>query len=168
MATRPPRIVPSSAAITNAPSPSERAAPIGGAAVPMPSPLPRRSGRIAAAPIAVALAAPPPNETWQFRRRRKSTALPALISVAGSDREITCTIVDLSAGGARVHLPPASVGMLGGLQNLPDDLMLALRPDRLGVACKVRWRTAHSLGLSFKNEALPVNPLVSRSRHVMA
>jgi hypothetical protein len=65
-------------------------------------------------------------------------------------------IADLSSAGARLFVPPTSVRLVGNLEHIPNELMLALRSDRTQIPCEIRWRLTNSLGVRFKGPALPI------------
>jgi hypothetical protein len=88
--------------------------------------------------------------------RRKQTSIPGLITFRNLRLELPCMIADLSSAGARLFVPPTSVRLVGNLEHIPNELMLALRSDRTQIPCEIRWRLTNSLGVRFKGPALPI------------
>jgi len=155
--TRTPRILPlaSPAASVTQQSVGERSAvrPAGSGR----SATPRRPPRIAGGPAEAPPGAPADAVACKRSLRRKPTSLPGVVTFRGTSIELPCLISDLSAAGARLYLPPHSLRLIGSLEQLPDKLWLALRADRQGVPCEVRWRLTSSLGVRFLDASLPIS-----------
>jgi hypothetical protein len=117
----------------------------------------RRRPRIALASVDAEVAGEPQAVPHRLRARRKETSLPGLMTFRNLRLELPCTIADLSATGARLYVPPTSLRLIGNLEHLPNELMLALRSDRTEVPCEIRWRRTNSLGVRFKGLALPIS-----------
>ena len=90
------------------------------------------------------------------RARRKSTALPGLITFATMRLQVPCTISDMSGTGARLTLPSSTAQTFGDLEHLPDKVMLILRADRMQVECEIKWRRVGSLGVRFLGPPVPL------------
>ena len=54
---------------------------------------------------------------------------------------ITCTVRNLSDGGACLEVP-SPIGV-------PDDFTLIIECDHFTRSCHVRWRTGHRIGVAF-------------------
>jgi hypothetical protein len=117
----------------------------------------RRPSRIAIASVVAKDACPSDLDSCKRRTRRKQTSIPGLITFRNLRLELPCTIADLSSAGARLFVPPTSLRLVGNLEHIPDELMLALRSDRTQVPCEIRWRLTNILGVRFKGPALPLS-----------
>lgn len=90
------------------------------------------------------------------RMKRRATTLPGLITFRNLRLQLPCTIADLSVTGARLNLWPAGRSVIGNLDDLPDEMVLVMRADRMQVACEVRWRRQDSLGVRFLGPPQPL------------
>lgn len=80
------------------------------------------------------------------RERRRNFRLewtsPATIELPSGEGPLTCTIVNLSNGGARLGGVKAAV--------LPDEFALRIAPGVSEArACRVSWRTQDEVGVQF-------------------
>ncbi len=91
------------------------------------------------------------------RARRKSTALPGLITFRTMRLQIACTIADMSGTGARLVLPISTAQSFGDLEHLPDQLVLVIRTDRVQLDCEIKWRRVGSLGVRFLGPPAPLD-----------
>jgi hypothetical protein len=90
------------------------------------------------------------------RTRRKSTALPALLTFKTMRLQLPCQIVDMSGTGARLALPEASIKNFGDLNHLPGTFTLVMRTDRMQVECEVKWRKTTTIGVRFLGAPVPL------------
>lgn len=76
--------------------------------------------------------------------------IAALVFADGDGRPWSCTVRDLSQGGARLELDrekPLRVS-----EQLPDRLVLYFCPDRTDVECRVAWRDGRHFGVQFEGD----------------
>ena len=108
--------------------------------------------RIKSITAARATAAKPAADTTgscNRRSRRKSTALPAILTFPNMRLAVPCTVTDMSGSGAKVAIGDSSESTVGDVDDLPNRLTLILRADHMQVDCDVVWRRAGRLGLRF-------------------
>ena len=92
------------------------------------------------------------------RSRRKSTALPAMITFSNMRLTVPCTVADMSGSGARISLPAATAQTFGDMEHLPERITLVLKADRMQVDCQIMWRRAGKLGVRFLGPPRPTEP----------
>lgn len=90
------------------------------------------------------------------RSKRKSTALPGLLTFRNMRLTVPCTVADMSGSGAKVSLGAATQHQFGDCEHLPGQLTLVLKADHLQVECEVKWRRAGKLGLRFLGPPRPM------------
>lgn len=83
------------------------------------------------------------------RSRRKSTALPGVLTFPNMRLAVPCTVADMSGSGAKVQVVGGSKHSTSDVAELPARLTLVLRADHMQVDCDVVWRRAGRLGLRF-------------------
>ena len=83
------------------------------------------------------------------RSHRERTCLPAKLIGQDRRRKIDCTVVDISATGARLSVCPSSWIASNGKNTLPDIIHLFLDSERTYIACKRKWNTVNELGVQF-------------------
>jgi len=82
------------------------------------------------------------------RTRRKSLALPGLLTFPNMRLAVPCTIADMSGDGARVQITQTDKSPRDA-HDLPNRLTLVMRLDHMSVDCTVVWRREDKLGLRF-------------------
>ena len=88
---------------------------------------------------------------WRERRKQpRTTAIAtAWIDAGYGQPPLVCVLWDISEGGARLALAAPD--------KLPEQFsLLALRGDRIGVRCRVIWRSPEQVGLQFLEDAAPI------------
>ncbi len=90
------------------------------------------------------------------KSKRRTTALPAMMTFKAMRVSVPCTVVDMSGTGARLELPPASLKQYGDADHLPDEMVLVLRADRMQVDCEVKWRRGGKIGVRFRGPPRPM------------
>ena len=83
------------------------------------------------------------------RSRREEVRLPGKIIVGDTGRQIDCTIVDISATGARLAISPKHCTAPGGRNVLPSTISLFLDRECTNVGCIKVWCTANEVGVQF-------------------
>lgn len=73
-----------------------------------------------------------------------------LIFVEGQAKPWSCTVRDLSQGGARLELDRVKPPLVS--EQLPDRVVLYFCPDRSDVQCRVAWRDGRHFGVQFEGE----------------
>lgn len=154
MASHPPRILPRAIAENRFVQKLTGARPAKIAVADAERPL-RRQPRINVMPVDVRAAGTVEAPVCQRRMKRKPTALPGLVTFRNLRLELPCTISDMSGSGAGLHFPPSAFRMVHDLRDLPSEMTLVLRSDRLEVPCEVRWRLNRSLGVRFLGAPRP-------------
>lgn len=91
------------------------------------------------------------------RSRRRSTALPAIMSFQNMRVTVPCQVTDMSGTGAKLELPPSSIKQFGDAEHLPSRLVLVLKADRMQVECEVKWRRAGKIGVRFLGPPKPMD-----------
>ena len=79
--------------------------------------------------------------------------IAALAFVEGEAAPLSCTVRDLSGGGARLEIDPTRPVRVS--EQLPDQIILHLCPDRTEVDCRVAWRDGRHFGVQFTGEFRP-------------
>ena len=97
------------------------------------------------------------DEACNRKSRRRTTALPAMMTFKGMRVAVPCIVIDMSGTGARIELPPASMKQFGGADHLPDVMTLLLRADRMQVDCEVKWRRNGRIGVRFLGPPKPMD-----------
>lgn len=159
VALRLPRLQASAPSGKNAPSPVRVAPrppvmPAMQSAKPRDAALQDRLKQVAAS--AAEKKATADNTDCKRRARRKSTALPGLITFTTMRLQVPCTIADMSGTGARLVLPASTAQTFGDLEHLPEKLVLVMRADRMQVDCEIKWRRPGSLGVRFLGPPVPL------------
>ena len=89
------------------------------------------------------------------RAPRKRVAVPGLIGVPGYRLTVPCRIVDMSATGACATLVVSPRERIRTAGELPDQVILVLRQDRVEIDCRVQWREGTRLGVQFLSGMRP-------------
>ena len=76
--------------------------------------------------------------------------IAALAFIEGQTEPLSCTVRDLSQGGARLELDPTRPPRVS--EQLPDHLLLYFCPDRTEAECRVAWRDGRHFGVQFSGE----------------
>jgi len=74
----------------------------------------------------------------------------AMIFIEGQSAPVSCTVRDLSQGGARLELDRVKPPVVS--EQLPDRMVLYFCPDRTDVECRVAWRDGRHFGVQFDGE----------------
>ena len=74
----------------------------------------------------------------------------AMVLIEGQAAPVSCTVRDLSQGGARLELDRVKPPLVS--EQLPDRLVLYFCPDRTDVECRVAWRDGRHFGVQFDGE----------------
>lgn len=93
-----------------------------------------------------------PAEDPSSRRRtkRKPGAIPCIISFAGLRLQLPARILDMSVGGACIHLPQAAKKAYDGdVDSLPDRLTLHIKSDHMAYEGRIAWRSNDRIGIQF-------------------
>ncbi len=112
----------------------------------------------AAAPAAAITAEPAaePAAANNRRAKRKTTALPAMITFQNMRVTVPCTVADMSGTGAQIAFTASTIAQFGDLDHLPQKFTLVLKADRMQVACEVKWRREGKIGVRFLGPPKPV------------
>ncbi len=91
----------------------------------------------------------PAAKDCQRRSRRKSTALPAMLTFANLRLTVPCTVADMSASGARLAFPADVQRQFGEMEHLPPRCTLVLKADRVQIDAEILWRRGGKVGVRF-------------------
>ncbi|HRD75576.1 MAG TPA: PilZ domain-containing protein [Hyphomicrobiaceae bacterium] len=94
-------------------------------------------------------AEPEPEMAQKRRTPRRRGEIPCTIQFDGLRMTLSARIIDMSAGGARLHLPPAAKTAYGGVRGLPDRLTLQIKSDRMEYEGAIAWRSESEIGVRF-------------------
>ena len=91
-----------------------------------------------------------PSAAEQKRRStRRRGEIPCTVQFDGLRMVIPARILDMSTGGARLHLPAAVKTAYGGVRGLPDRLVMQIKPDRMEYEGEIAWRSESEVGVRF-------------------
>jgi hypothetical protein len=78
----------------------------------------------------------------QRRSNRENVQMPAWIELSAGSEATYCTVLDMSAEGARIALPVAA--------ELPEEFRLLFSRDgRDGRRCRLIWRLEDQIGVNY-------------------
>ena len=80
-------------------------------------------------------------------------AAAALVSSEAESEPWSCTVRDLSRGGARLEIDSSVPPRVS--EQLPDSIRLYFCPDRTEVECRIAWRDGRHFGVQFTSEFRP-------------
>lgn len=83
--------------------------------------------------------------------------IAALVFADGVSAPWACTVRDLSDGGARLELDRAKPPVVS--EQLPDQIVVHLCPDRTDVDCRIAWRDGRHFGVQFLGDFRPATRL---------
>lgn len=86
---------------------------------------------------------------------RRRVLVPGVISVPGYRLTIPCRVVDMSAMGAGTILDVRPKDRIKLAKELPDNVVLILKQDRVEVDCRVQWRNGTHFGVRFMSRMRP-------------
>ncbi len=96
------------------------------------------------------------------RAPRKTTRTLGYIVGEKIHDPIECTILDLSASGAKLKLGTVTKkNAFAAVVELPDTFKIELPRDKLVIECKLAWQTEEMVGVSFQS---PFRPMVVARR----
>ena len=105
---------------------------------------------IVAKPIPKPSRVPVEDPSSRRRTRRKPGAIPCLITFAGLRLSLPARILDMSVGGACVHLPQAAKSAYDGdVDSLPERLTLHIKSDHMAYEGRIAWRSNDRIGIQF-------------------
>ncbi len=87
---------------------------------------------------------------------RRRVLVPGLINVPGYRLAIPCRVLDMSATGAGTVLDVGPRDRIKLARELPENLVLVLRHDRVEVDCRVQWRNGTHFGVRFLSGMRPM------------
>lgn len=90
------------------------------------------------------------------RAPRKATRTLGYIIADSLPEVVECTVLDLSASGAKLKLANATRKAFTTVVELPDEFRIELPRDRLVVDCKIAWKKDGMAGVSFKSAFRPL------------
>ena len=95
------------------------------------------------------------------RAPRKTTRTLGYIVGDKIHDPIECTILDLSASGAKLKLGTVTKKAFAAIVALPEEFKIELPRDKLVIECKLAWQTEELVGVSFLS---PFRPMAARRR----
>lgn len=99
--------------------------------------------------------------------RRKSGVVGGLIAYHPVKPPVECIIRDMSATGARIELTAGWGEAFNSAEDVPDEVMLLVRLDKIEVDCLVVWRKTRQFGVRFKGAMRPLKRrITSRNTHL--
>lgn len=90
------------------------------------------------------------------RASRKTLRSIAEIVVHDRDQPIECTVLDLSASGAKLKVSGAQRRAFAPAVALPDVFRLVIPRDNMQMDCRLAWREADMLGVAFTSGFRPI------------
>ena len=82
--------------------------------------------------------------------QRKSGLIAGLIVYHPVKAPVECVIRDISATGARIEVASNWSDGINSGQDVPDEITLLVRHDKIEVDCVVVWRKTKQIGVRFK------------------
>ncbi len=83
-----------------------------------------------------------------YRAHRKALQRTGFVGIPGMRLRVPCTLLNMSATGARVVLLSSSSRIQLAV-HLPDEIILVLPSDRSEVSGLIRWRDDDKFGIQF-------------------
>lgn len=77
----------------------------------------------------------------------------AMVFVEDQGAPWSCTVRDISGGGARLELDPAKPPRVS--EQLPDRVTIYFCPEATDVECRIAWRDGRHFGVQFTSEIRP-------------
>jgi hypothetical protein len=96
------------------------------------------------------------------RAPRKTTRAIGYIVAPGLSSAVECTLLDLSASGAKIQVAAAQRKAFTAAFALPDEFRIEIPRDRLEIDCKLAWQKQEMAGVSFLSTFRPMK--ASRQR----
>lgn len=90
------------------------------------------------------------------RAPRKTTRTLGYIVGEKIHDPIECTILDLSASGAKLKLGIVTKKAFTAIVELPKEFKIELPRDKLIIDCKLAWQTEEMVGVSFQSPFRPI------------
>ncbi len=129
------------------------AKPIPAAVTAQPAARSAPAAAIPAAVVAKPIPKPrvlPEDPSSRRRTKRKTSAIPCILAFAGLRLQLSARILDMSVGGACVHLPQAAKNAYDGdVDSLPERLTLHIRSDHMAYEGRIAWRSNDRIGIQF-------------------
>jgi hypothetical protein len=99
--------------------------------------------------------------------RRKSGVSAGLIAYHPVKAPVACIIRDMSSTGARLEVTAGWGEAFNSAEDVPDEITLLVRLDKIEVDCVVVWRKTKQFGVRFKGGMRPLSRrLSSRNTHL--
>lgn len=93
---------------------------------------------------------------------RKATRTIGYLVATGLESAVECTLVDLSASGAKIRVAAAARKAFAAALVLPEEFRIEIPRDRLEIDCKLAWQKQEMAGVSFLSSFRPMK--ASRQR----
>lgn len=90
------------------------------------------------------------------RAPRKPTRTIGYIVSPELNAPVECTILDLSASGAKIQVAAAARKAFAVALELPDEFRIEMLRDRLEIECKLAWQKQDMAGVSFLSAFRPL------------
>lgn len=97
------------------------------------------------------------------RATRKSIRTLGEIVHQGAPHGQECTILDMSATGARLQLSAANRKAFSPVVEIPETFRLVIPRDNISVECRRAWRDRDIIGVSFTSTLRPLKTPVKRA-----
>ena len=75
---------------------------------------------------------------------------------------VECTVLDLSASGAKLKIGGMTRKPFAAIVKLPDEFRMELPRDKLVIDCKLAWQTEEMVGVSFMSSFKPMRVAVRK------
>jgi hypothetical protein len=89
--------------------------------------------------------------------RRKPGVVGGMIAYHPVKAPVSCIVRDMSATGAKLEIESGWNEGINSAEDVPDEITLLVRIDKIEVDCVVIWRKAKSLGVRFKGGMRPLS-----------
>jgi hypothetical protein len=90
------------------------------------------------------------------RAPRKTTRAIGYIVAPELNGAVECTLLDLSASGAKLQVAAAARKAFTAALVLPDEFRIEIPRDRLEIDCKLAWQKQEMAGVSFLSAFRPM------------
>lgn len=100
--------------------------------------------------------APLPADDPGRKAPRRAAMIPAMLTYEGFGNGMPCKILNMSVTGALVELPRQDQGWYDNIDNIPADITLRLKIDRIERDGRIVRRSGREIGVRFTTAARPM------------
>ncbi len=103
------------------------------------------------------------NSAEARRATRKVMRTLGEIVPEGRDQGTGCTVLDMSASGARLKIDGAVRKAFAPTVSIPDTFRLLIARDNIAIDCRLAWRDNDMIGVSFTSAFRPIKAPAKRA-----